>query len=99
MKKKRLLLMSALLFAASQGAWADTWDGMTYTKPKHWDGNSYGQSNIVAIENAAELAYVMAHFDEETGYDQHTGSKRRESHPDQLRRRRSHNHFDHGLHG
>lgn len=67
MAKKTILLTISLLCAAAQGAWADTWDGVTYTKPSMgWkDGYIY----VFEIQSAAELAYVMSHFSDETGLE------------------------------
>ena len=67
MKKKLFLLTIALLCAVVQGAWADKWDGQTYSKPEFYIQNTTFY-NVIEISKASELAYVSKHFDEETGY-------------------------------
>ena len=65
--KKKLFPMIALLCAVVQGAWADTWDGSSTTKPQFY--TSYdGKSNVVVINTPAELAYITEHFDENSEF-------------------------------
>ena len=50
-----------------QGAWADTYEYPTKTKPSFY--SSYGEkSNVVVINTAAELAYITEHFYEDSGF-------------------------------
>jgi len=67
MRKKKILMMLAMLLTAVTGAWAqipnpnvydDTWDGVTKTKP------SDVQGDWVTIHTAAELAYITEHWGE-----------------------------------
>ena len=60
--QKKILFLLALLCVAVQGAWADTWDGSTTTKPGF-------SSGCVQINTAAELAYARDHWDDPSGYD------------------------------
>ena len=63
MKTKKILLILALLCAIVQGAWADKWDGWTKTEPP---GISYDNGyKYIAINSAAELAYIAEHWDDE----------------------------------
>ena len=72
--QKKILFMIALLCAVVQGAWSqnyDVWDGMTTKKPSvqldikdRWDWTPY-----VNITSAAELAYVMKNFNDQTRYE------------------------------
>ena len=56
--KHKILLITALLCMAAQGAWADKWDGRTYKKPE------YDLSKeVVYINSAAELAYILYWWD------------------------------------
>ncbi|MBQ9177276.1 MAG: hypothetical protein IJ139_10495, partial [Bacteroidaceae bacterium] len=67
MKRKKILLIIALLCMAMQGAWADTYDYPEKTKPQFYA--SYGgKSNVVVINTAAELAYITEHFDEDSEF-------------------------------
>ena len=69
--KKIILLTIALFCAVVQGAWADKWDGKTYTKP-HTKSNIVSgitYENVVVITSAAEMAYVSAHFTEGLSWD------------------------------
>ena len=75
MKRKKILLILALLCMAMQGAWAqvadpavfdDVWDGSTVTRPQFY--SSYeGKSNVFVINKAAELVYVRNNWDEPSG--------------------------------
>ena len=65
MEKLRNSLMTIALVIGTvmpTTAWADTWDGVTYTKPQYNPNN--GAYDITC---AAELAYVQQHFTEESG--------------------------------
>ena len=72
--KQKIFLMFALLCAVVQGAWSqnyDVWDGVTTKKPSvqldikdRWNWTPY-----VNITSAAELAYVMKNFNDQTRYD------------------------------
>ena len=65
--RQKICLLFALFCAAAQGAWADTYDYPTKTKPEFYA--SYGgQSNVVVINTAAELAYITEHFDENSEF-------------------------------
>ena len=58
MRKKKILMMLALLCVTVQGAWAQNysvWDGSTKTKPEEING-------VIHITNAAELAYLSDNF-------------------------------------
>ena len=58
MRKKKILMMLALLCAVVQGAWAqnfDVWDGVTETKPQEIAG-------VIYIKKASDLAYLRKHF-------------------------------------
>ena len=67
MRQKKLFLILALLLTAVTGAWADTYDYPTKTKPEFH--TSYGgKSNVVVINTAAELAYITEHFDENSEF-------------------------------
>ena len=67
MKRKKILLILALLCMAMQGAWADTYDYPEKTKPQFYA--SYGgKSNVVVINTPAELAYITEHFDEDSEF-------------------------------
>ena len=56
--KKKLLLMTLLLCAVAQGAWADKWDGSKTEKPRNDDNVT------ITIRNAAQLAYIRDHWDD-----------------------------------
>ena len=65
--RQKIFLLFVLLCAAAQGAWADTYDYPTKTKPEFYA--SYGEkSNVVVINTAAELAYITEHFDENSEF-------------------------------
>ena len=65
--RQKIFLLFVLLCAAAQGAWADTYDYPTKTKPEFYA--SYGEkSNVVVINTAAELAYITEHFDEDSKF-------------------------------
>ncbi len=64
---KRLFLLFALLCAAAQGAWADTYDYPEKTKPQFYASYD-GKPNVVVINTAAELAYITEHFDEDSEF-------------------------------
>ena len=51
--KHKILLIAAVLCMASQGAWADKWDGVTYEIPEY-----NPSSGIITINTAAEFAYI-----------------------------------------
>ena len=72
MRIKKLIMMIALLCATAQGAWADTWDGKTYTKPEYYK-KDLGFWNVIEIHSAAELAYIQSNFANNTGYS-HSGA-------------------------
>lgn len=71
--KKLLLTMIALLCMMTQGAWADKWDGVTYTKPEF--APLCVNFNVIKITKASELAYVCKHFKEETNYGEEGAAK------------------------
>ena len=65
--RQKIFLLIALLCAAAQGAWADSYDYPEKTKPQFYA--SYGgKSNVVVINTAAELAYITEHFYEDSGF-------------------------------
>jgi hypothetical protein len=64
MRTKQLFLILALLWAVSQGAWAqnyDVWDGVTQKQPSITEVGAY--NTRIDINSAAEMAWLMAHFD------------------------------------
>ena len=66
-KENTILCILALLCTMVQGAWADTYEYPTKTKPEFYA--SYGgKSNVVVINTAAELAYITEHFYEDSGF-------------------------------
>lgn len=73
MKKIKILLLFALLCSVVQETWArvDKWDGVTYTEVTPIAGVG-SIKNVVCIKSAAQLAYVMKHFSEETGWTEST---------------------------
>ena len=60
MTKKLFLLTVALLCAVVQGAWADTWDGHTTSRPDH----EVSSNGLVYIKSSAELAYLCENWNE-----------------------------------
>jgi len=65
--RQKIFLLFVLLCAAAQGAWADTYDYPTKTKPE-FHASYGGKSNVVVINTAAELAYITEHFYEDSGF-------------------------------
>ena len=71
MKKKLFLLTIALLCTVVQGAWADTWDGVSYNQPRQTWLHGLDLELCIGIESAAELAYICEHFDEKITIGDH----------------------------
>ena len=69
MQMKKIFLMIALFCTVVQGAWAATreYGYPTKTKPSFYTSFG-GRSDVVVINTEAELAYVTAHFDEDSGF-------------------------------
>ena len=65
---KKIYLLTVLLCAIVQGAWADTYDYPEKTKPE-FHASYGGKSNVVVINTPAELAYITEHFSEDSGYN------------------------------
>jgi len=65
--RQKIFLLFVLLCAAAQGAWADTYDYPTKTKPE-FHAEYGGKSNVVVINTEAELAYITEHFDENSEF-------------------------------
>ena len=67
---QKIFLLFALLCAAAQGAWAAdrNYEYPTQTKPVFYSLYG-GKENVVVINTAAELAYITANFDDDSGYD------------------------------
>ena len=64
MRTRQLFLILALLCAVVQGAWAqnyDVWDGVTQKQPSITEVGAY--NTRIDINSAAEMAWLMAHFD------------------------------------
>lgn len=61
MTKKLFLLTIALLCSVAQGAWADTWDGHTTSRPDH---NVSSNGFTIYIKSSAELAYLRDNWKE-----------------------------------
>ena len=68
MRLARMATMLILALLAVQTAQADTWDGITRTNP-----TSYGKmtdtplgGEWIVIRSAAELAYILDHWDEKS---------------------------------
>ena len=68
--RQKIFLLFALLCAAAQGAWAAdrNYEYPTQTKPVFYSLYG-GKENVVVINTAAELAYITANFDDDSGYD------------------------------
>ena len=69
--REKIFLLTALLCAVVQGAWAqitfpivydDVWDGTSKTKPAYDAGRGY-----VIINRASELAYIREHWEDDSG--------------------------------
>ena len=68
--RQKIFLLTALLCAVAQGAWAAdrNYEYPTKTKPSFY--SSYGEkSNVVVINTEAELAYITANFSDGSGYN------------------------------
>ena len=68
--REKIFLLTALLCAFVQGAWAAdrNYEYPTKTKPSFY--SSYGgKSNVVVINTEAELAYITANFSDGSGYN------------------------------
>ncbi|MBQ7533194.1 MAG: hypothetical protein IJT45_05800, partial [Bacteroidales bacterium] len=65
--RQKIFLLFALLCAVVQGAWADTYDYPTKTKPE-FHAEYGGKSNVVVINTAAELAYITEHFSDDSDF-------------------------------
>ena len=62
--RQKISLLFALLWAVAQGAWAqnyDVWDGVTQKQPSITEVGAY--NTRIDINSAAEMAWLMAHFD------------------------------------
>ena len=62
--RQKFSLLFALLWAVAQGAWAqnyDVWDGVTQKQPSITEVGAY--NTRIDINSAAEMAWLMAHFD------------------------------------
>ena len=68
--RQKIFLLFALLCAAAQGVWAAdrNYEYPTQTKPVFYSLYG-GKENVVVINTAAELAYITANFDDDSGYD------------------------------
>ena len=68
--REKIFLLFVLLCAAAQGAWAAdrNYEYPTQTKPVFYSLYG-GKENVVVINTAAELAYITANFDDDSGYD------------------------------
>ncbi|KWW26732.1 MAG: Uncharacterized protein F083_3182, partial [bacterium F083] len=71
MRKKKILMMLALLCAVVQGAWAqnfDVWDGVTQVTPWYCDNlHSYkGHKNTIVVRSAVEFAWLMKNWHNNT---------------------------------
>ena len=62
---RQIILLIVLLCAAVQGAWAETWDGSSKSRPTYYT-NYGGRNNVVVIRTAAELAYASEHWDDDS---------------------------------
>ena len=78
MRLARMAVMLILALLAVQTAQADTWDGITKTAPTivrdHYD--SQPGDEWICIGSAAELAYILDHWDEESSLTMWDGSTR-----------------------
>ena len=71
---KRIFSILLLLFAAVPAAWADgdewsVWDGKTKTFPEHMGHTYEPLAYHIHIHSAAELAYIIEHFNEAMNQD------------------------------
>ena len=80
MRKKKILMMLALLCAIVQGTKAqitfpivydDVWDGRTTSVPVYYTEYK-GHTNVVVIKKASELAYIRDNWREKATYSENT---------------------------
>ena len=76
MRIKQLFLTLALLCTVVQGAWAqnyDVWDGVSEQKPYFYAEDRQYTGFSLDIWNAAQMAYVMKHWNEAAGMNLRRG--------------------------
>ncbi len=76
MRQKKIFLILALLCTMVQGTWAqnyDVWDGVSEQKPYFYAERDQTTGFYIDIWNAAQMAYVMKHWNEAAGWNWRNG--------------------------